>query len=221
MDRTVLEGDPHAVLEGMLIGAYAIGACEGLHLRPQRVSAGHRNPPARHRRGREARPAGRQHLRQRMVVPRHGAARGGRLYLRRRNRADRIAGRTFGRAADPSPLSGHQRAVGKTDRGEQREDLGQRGPHPHPRRRLVRRHGDQADPGHHDLLAGRRGEERRAGGSALRHLAPRADLRDRRRDPRRPAAEGPPGRRGLARLHPALDARPAHRHRRPRRARRS
>ncbi len=25
MDRTVLEGDPHAVLEGMLIGAYAIG----------------------------------------------------------------------------------------------------------------------------------------------------------------------------------------------------
>ncbi len=26
MDRTVLEGDPHAVLEGMLVGAYAIGA---------------------------------------------------------------------------------------------------------------------------------------------------------------------------------------------------
>ncbi len=29
MDRTVLEGDPHAVLEGMLIGAYAVGATEG------------------------------------------------------------------------------------------------------------------------------------------------------------------------------------------------
>jgi NADH-quinone oxidoreductase subunit F len=29
MDRAVLEGDPHAVLEGMLIGAYAIGAREG------------------------------------------------------------------------------------------------------------------------------------------------------------------------------------------------
>jgi NADH:ubiquinone oxidoreductase subunit F (NADH-binding)/Pyruvate/2-oxoacid:ferredoxin oxidoreductase delta subunit/(2Fe-2S) ferredoxin len=29
MDRSVLEGDPHAVLEGMLIGAYAIGAAEG------------------------------------------------------------------------------------------------------------------------------------------------------------------------------------------------
>jgi len=29
MDRSVLEGDPHAVLEGMLIGSYAIGASEG------------------------------------------------------------------------------------------------------------------------------------------------------------------------------------------------
>lgn len=29
MDRSLLEGDPHAVLEGMLIGAYAMGANEG------------------------------------------------------------------------------------------------------------------------------------------------------------------------------------------------
>jgi NADH-quinone oxidoreductase subunit F len=29
MNRALLEGDPHAVLEGMLIGAYAIGASEG------------------------------------------------------------------------------------------------------------------------------------------------------------------------------------------------
>lgn len=29
MDRSLLEGDPHAVLEGMLIGAYAMGAAEG------------------------------------------------------------------------------------------------------------------------------------------------------------------------------------------------
>ena len=29
MDRSVMEGDPHSVLEGMLIGAYAIGAAEG------------------------------------------------------------------------------------------------------------------------------------------------------------------------------------------------
>ncbi len=30
MDRSVLEGDPHSVIEGMLIGAYAIGAREGI-----------------------------------------------------------------------------------------------------------------------------------------------------------------------------------------------
>jgi len=29
MDRSLLEGDPHAVLEGILIGAYAIGATDG------------------------------------------------------------------------------------------------------------------------------------------------------------------------------------------------
>jgi len=29
MDRSLLEGDPHAVIEGMLIGAYAIGASKG------------------------------------------------------------------------------------------------------------------------------------------------------------------------------------------------
>jgi len=30
MDRSVLEGDPHSVLEGMIIGAYAIGATHGV-----------------------------------------------------------------------------------------------------------------------------------------------------------------------------------------------
>ena len=29
MDRALLEGNPHQVLEGMIIGAYAIGAVEG------------------------------------------------------------------------------------------------------------------------------------------------------------------------------------------------
>ncbi|MBM4283786.1 MAG: 4Fe-4S dicluster domain-containing protein [Deltaproteobacteria bacterium] len=29
MDRSLIEGDPHAILEGMLIGAYAIGSTEG------------------------------------------------------------------------------------------------------------------------------------------------------------------------------------------------
>ena len=30
MDRSLLEGNPHGVIEGMIIGGYAIGACEGI-----------------------------------------------------------------------------------------------------------------------------------------------------------------------------------------------
>ncbi|NOZ20158.1 MAG: NADH-quinone oxidoreductase subunit NuoF [Planctomycetes bacterium] len=30
MDRNVLESDPHSVIEGMIIGGYAIGACQGI-----------------------------------------------------------------------------------------------------------------------------------------------------------------------------------------------
>ena len=41
MDRAVLEGDPHAVIEGMAIAGYAIGADKGYHLCPRRVPAGH------------------------------------------------------------------------------------------------------------------------------------------------------------------------------------
>ena len=29
MDRSIMEGDPHSVLEGMIVGAYAIGAARG------------------------------------------------------------------------------------------------------------------------------------------------------------------------------------------------
>jgi len=32
MDRSLLEGNPHSILEGMLIGSYAIGASRGFNL---------------------------------------------------------------------------------------------------------------------------------------------------------------------------------------------
>ncbi len=40
MDRSVLEGNPQSVIEGMLIGAYGTGATQGSHLCSDRVSAG-------------------------------------------------------------------------------------------------------------------------------------------------------------------------------------
>ncbi len=49
MDRTMIEGDPHRVLEGMLIAGRAIGAQHRLHLHPGRVSAGGRRAARGHR----------------------------------------------------------------------------------------------------------------------------------------------------------------------------
>ncbi len=40
MDRAVIEGDPHKLLEGMALAAYAIGATK-LHLHPCRISFSH------------------------------------------------------------------------------------------------------------------------------------------------------------------------------------
>ena len=44
MDRTIMEGDPHAVLEGMIIGAYALGCQPGVYLCPGRIPDGHQTP---------------------------------------------------------------------------------------------------------------------------------------------------------------------------------
>ena len=38
MNRRVLESDPHSVIEGMIIAAYAIGSTPGLYLLPRRIS---------------------------------------------------------------------------------------------------------------------------------------------------------------------------------------
>ncbi|HTF99394.1 MAG TPA: NADH-quinone oxidoreductase subunit NuoF [Nitrospirota bacterium] len=43
MDRAIIEGDPHAVVEGMIIGAYAIGSTEGyVYIRAEYPLAVHR-----------------------------------------------------------------------------------------------------------------------------------------------------------------------------------
>ncbi|MBO4314104.1 MAG: NADH-quinone oxidoreductase subunit F, partial [Desulfovibrio sp.] len=43
MDRSILEGDPHAVIEGMLIGAYVVGCTEGyVYVRAEYPLAIHR-----------------------------------------------------------------------------------------------------------------------------------------------------------------------------------
>ncbi len=62
MDRSVLESDPHSVLEGMAIAAYAVGADQGfIYVRaeyPLAISAA----ANRHQAGQTARRAGQRHL---------------------------------------------------------------------------------------------------------------------------------------------------------------
>ena len=37
MDRSILEGDPHSIIEGMMLGGYAIGASKGyVYVRAER-----------------------------------------------------------------------------------------------------------------------------------------------------------------------------------------
>ena len=62
MDRSVLESDPHSVLEGMAIAAYAVGADQGfIYVRAEYPLA--ITPPAdRHQTGQATRPAGQRHL---------------------------------------------------------------------------------------------------------------------------------------------------------------
>ena len=54
MDRAVMEGNPHCVLEGMIIGAYAIGASEGYIYVRNEYPLAVKNASHRHRRRREA-----------------------------------------------------------------------------------------------------------------------------------------------------------------------
>jgi len=58
MNRNEIESDPHMLLEGMLIGAYATGAKHGFCLCPGRVSPGGRAAPESHRGRRSLRYSG-------------------------------------------------------------------------------------------------------------------------------------------------------------------
>ena len=62
MDRSVLEADPHAVLEGMVIAAKAIGSHLRLYLLPRRVPVGYSPFKYRDCPGQRSRPAGQRYF---------------------------------------------------------------------------------------------------------------------------------------------------------------
>ncbi len=157
MNRNEIESDPHALLEGMLIGGYVIGAGEGHHLRPRRVPA--RRPPARarDRPGPRLRRPRRQHSRPRLQV-RHPDGRGRRrVRVRRGDGAHRVARGPVGTAPAAAALPRAEGPLRQADQHQQRRDLVQRRPHRHQGPGLV--HGDREpeERGHQGLLARRQG----------------------------------------------------------------
>ena len=126
MDRSIMEGNPHSVLEGMMIAGRAAGSDEGyIYVRaeyPLAVSASQ----DRHRQGRGAGPAGRQHPRQRLLLPHPRQPRCGRVRLRRGQRPDRVHRGQARHAARQAAAHHRARPVGAAHRPQQRRDLRQR-----------------------------------------------------------------------------------------------
>ena len=120
MNRNEIEGDPHSLLEGMIIGAYVDGRDRRHHLRARRVSAGRAAPEPRHRAGPRIRPAGHEHPRPRLQLQYRAGAGRGRICLRRRNRAHRLARRPCRPPASAPALPGATRPLGQAHQHQQR-----------------------------------------------------------------------------------------------------
>ena len=207
MDRSLLEGNPHLILEGLAIGAYAVGAHEGFIYVRQEYPLAVENIILAIEKAEEYGFLGKRHPGFGLRFHRERAHGRRRVRLRRVERPDDGAGRQGGRTpAEVHPHRG-QGGLGPAQRAEQRRDLGQRAAHHQRRRRLVRRIRDRGQQGHQDLLPRGQDNEHRPGGSAHGHDPGRHHLQDRRRHPGRQEVQGRADRRAVGRLHPRGAAR--------------
>ena len=116
MDRSVLESDPHRVLEGMAIAGYAVGADQGyIYVRGEYPLAIHRLETAI-KQARKLRPARQPDLRFAVQLPDRHPHRRRRVRLRRGNGADPLDRGPAGHAAVPAPLSRRKPASGTVRR---------------------------------------------------------------------------------------------------------
>ena len=139
MDRSVMEGDPHRVIEGMAIAAYAVGASKGfIYVRAEYPVAVSRLTTAL----REARRRGLlgNNICEHAVQLRRGDSPGRRrVCLRRRDGADRLDRGQARHAEAAAAVSGGKRAVGQAHADQQRGDLRQHRAHHAQRRQVVLR----------------------------------------------------------------------------------
>ena len=205
MDRSLMEGNPHSVLEGMIIGAYAIGANQGLHLRPQRV------------------PAGRQNISE-LAIEQAGSygflgknilgtgfdfdvrinRGGGAFVCGEVHRPDGLPRGQGRRAAAPSTSTPSRQ--GLWDKPTDLNNVETWANVPLIINRAptgIARIGTDKQQGHQDLLPGGQDQQHRPGRGAHGHHPARDHLRHRRRHPRGQEVQGGADRRPLRRLHPA------------------
>ena len=127
-----MQKNPHQLIEGMIIGAYAAGANRAfIFIRGEYAYAG-RHPRRRRRRGAGRRLPGRAHPRLRPLAVAGRAPRRGRLHLRRGDRAARRAGGQARQPAAQAAVPGQPGPLPGPDADQQRRDAVDRPPH-HPR----------------------------------------------------------------------------------------
>ena len=194
-DRLLMERGPHQLLEGLLIGAYAIGAEKTfVYIRGEYADA------ARVLQGAidEAYAAGilgAGALGTRLPPRRRAPARRRRLHLRRGDRPARVPRGQEGPAAQEAAVSRAVRRLRHAHHGEQRRDLLSRAAHRETGRRLVPLDRHREEPRHDAVRCLR---PRGAPGplrAPARHAAQRDRLRPRARPAGRQARQGrDPGR---------------------------
>ncbi len=215
-----MDGDPHAVLEGMLIGSYAIGAHEGyIYVRAEY--------PLAVKRLRMAIAAAEE----RGLLGDDALGSGWDFHLKIKEGAGAfvcgeetaLIASIEGKRGMPRtrpPFPAVSRPVGQADEHQQRRDVGQRALDRRQRGGRLRRLRQRHLQGHQGLQPRRQDRQRRPrrGADGL-HAAPR-HLRRRRRHQGRQEVQGRAARRPLRRLRARLAPRHAGRLREPRRDRR-
>ena len=138
-DRELMQKNPHLLIEGIIIGAYAIGANKLVHLHPRRVLPPGRRARRGGRRGARGGLHRREHPRLRPHDRPRRPPRRRRLHLRR---GDRAAGLARGQARQPAPeaaVPGRPGPLPRADADQQRRDADERAGDPADGRRGVRR----------------------------------------------------------------------------------
>ena len=203
MDRSVLEGDPHSVIEAMTIAGYAIGASQGyVYVRAE-------YPLAVERLGKAIEQARERGLLGKNIL---GTGLSFDLEIRMGSGAFVCGEETAlmtsieGNRGEPRPRPPFPADKGLWGKPSLLNNVETYATIPvdHPEgRRVVRLHRHREEQGHQGLRPGRRGEEHRPRGDPHRHAAGRDRLRHRRRHAGRQELQGRADRRPLGRLHPA------------------